>query len=96
LISISPDAEDGNAASRDTDTRAGAGSQQSEASRDSANNQPNAGYVCKVDVRTESSHFVVDGETRPVGAGMTVQADITTDRRRVIDFLFAAGGEVFG
>ncbi len=89
LISISPDAEDRNAASRDTDTRAGAGSQQSETSRDSANNGPNAGYVYKVHVRTEASHFVVDGEPRPVGAGMTVQADITTDRQRVIDFFLS-------
>jgi membrane fusion protein, hemolysin D len=89
LISISPDAEDKNAASRDTDTRAGAGSQQSEASRDLANNGPNAGYVYKVHVRTEESHFVVDGEPRPVGSGMTVQADITTDRRRVIDFFLS-------
>jgi HlyD family secretion protein len=89
LISISPDAEDKNAASRDTDTRARASSQQSEASRDLANNGPNAGYVYKVHVRTEESHFVVDGEPRPVGSGMTVQADITTDRRRVIDLFLS-------
>jgi hypothetical protein len=62
LTSISPDAEDKNAASRDTDTRAGAGSQQSDPSRDPANNSPNAGYVYKVHIRTEDSHFVVDGE----------------------------------
>ena len=89
LISISPDAEDKNAASRDTDTRAGAGSQQSDPSRDPANTSPNAGYVYKVHIRTEASRFVVDGEPRPIGAGMTVQADITTDRRRVIDFFLS-------
>jgi hemolysin D len=89
LISISPDAEDKNAASRDTDTRAGVGSQQSDPSRDAANSSPNAGYVYKVHIRTEDSHFVVDSEPRPVASGMTVQADITTDRRRVIDFFLS-------
>jgi hemolysin D len=89
LISISPDAEDKNAASRDTDTRAGAGSQQTDPSRDPANNSPNAGYVYKVHIATEQPHFVVDGEARPVVSGMTVQADITTDRRRVIDFFLS-------
>jgi flagellin-like hook-associated protein FlgL len=96
LISISPDAEDRNAVSRDTDTRAGAGSQQSDPSRDPANAGPNAGYVYKVHIRTEASHFVVDGEPRPVGAGMTVQADITTDRRWGDRFLSVAGREVPG
>jgi hemolysin D len=89
LISISPDAEEKSAASRDTDTRAGAGSQQSEPSRDLANNSPNAGYVYKVQIRTEAPHFIVDGESRPVVSGMTVQADITTDRRRVIDLFLS-------
>jgi hypothetical protein len=59
LISIRPDAEDKNAASRDTDTRAGAGSQQSDPSHDPANSSSNAGYVYKVHIRTEQSHFVV-------------------------------------
>ena len=82
LIWISPDAEDKNAASRDTDTRAGAGSQSPDPKRDGADSSPNTGYVYKVHVRIEASHFVVDGEPRPVLSGMTVQADITTDRRR--------------
>ena len=89
MISISPDAEDKNAASRDTDTRAGCRSQQSDPSRDPANSSPNAGYVYKVHIATEQPHFVVDGEGRPVVSGMTVQADITTDRRRVIDFFLS-------
>ena len=89
LVQISPDAEDKNAASRDTDTRAGAGSQPSDPSRDPNNATPNAGYVYKVHIHTEDSHFVVDGEPRPVLSGMTVQADITTDRRRVIDFFLS-------
>jgi hemolysin D len=89
LLWISPDAEDKNAASRDTDTRSGAGSQSADPARDSTNSSPNTGYVYKVHVRTEASHFVVDGEPRPVVSGMTVQADITTDRRRVIDFFLS-------
>jgi hemolysin D len=89
LVWISPDAEDKNAASRDTDTRAGASSQYADPTRESANAGPNIGYVYKVHVRTEASHFAVDGEPRPVSAGMTVQADITTDRRRVINFFLS-------
>jgi len=90
LVWISPDAEDKNAASRDTDTRAGTGGAQSaDPTRDMANSSPNAGYVYKVHVRTPESSFVVEGERRPVLSGMTVQADITTDRRRVIDFFLS-------
>jgi hemolysin D len=89
LISISPDAEDKNAASRDSDTRTGAASQSSDPSRDPANSSPNAGYVYKVHIRADDSRFVVDGKPRPVMSGMTVQADITTDRRRVIDFFLS-------
>jgi hemolysin D len=89
LLWISPDAEDKNAASRDTDTRAGTGAQSADPARDPLNNSPNAGYVYKVHVRTGNSNFLVDGERRPVLSGMTVQADITTDRRRVIDFFLS-------
>lgn len=66
------------------DTRTGA--QMSDESRNTANN-PNAGYVYKVQVRTQQSQFMVDGSSRPIREGMTAQADIVTDRRRVIDFL---------
>lgn len=89
LVWISPDAEDKNAASRDSDTRAGAGSQSYDPAREAANSSPNTGYVYKVHVRTEKAHFVVEAESRPVVSGMTVQADITTDRRRVIDFFLS-------
>jgi hemolysin D len=89
LVQISPDAEDRNAAARDTDTRAGVNSQSGDLSRDPANITPNAGYVYKVYVRTAQSRFVVEGEPRPMISGMTVQADITTDRRRVIDFFLS-------
>jgi len=86
LLSISPDAEDKAAASRDPDTRAGV------ASSDQLRNDPanaNAGYVYKVRIRTDQMRFIVDGDARPVQAGMTVQADITTDRRRVIEFFLS-------
>ena len=89
LVWVSPDAEDKNAASRDTDTRAGAGAQAADPTRDQASTTPNAGYVYKVHIRTGDPHFIVDGEPRPVMSGMTVQADITTDRRRVIDFFLS-------
>jgi len=89
LVQISPDAEDKNAASRDTDVRAGISSQSGDPAENAASATPNAGYVYKVHVRTEQSHFVVSGEQRPVVSGMTVQADITTDRRRVIDFFLS-------
>ena len=62
--------------------------QQSDPARDPTNSSPNAGYVYKVHIGTEQPHFV-DGEARPVVSGMTVQADITTDRRRVIDFFLS-------
>ena len=89
LVSISPDAEDKNAAARDTDTRAGAGNAQSDDPTHDPAATPNTGYVYKIRIHTEDSHFVVDGEPRPVLSGMTVQADITTDKRRVIDFFLS-------
>jgi hemolysin D len=87
LLSVSPDAEDKSAASRDPDTRAGAGAS-NDPSRNAAESS-NAGYVYKVRIRADQSRFVVDGEVRPVQSGMTVQADITTDRRRVIEFFLS-------
>ncbi len=66
---------------------AGAGSS-GDPSRAAAENA-NAGYVYKVRICTQQSQFVVNGEPRPIQAGMTVQADITTDRRRVIGFFLS-------
>jgi hemolysin D len=86
LTWVSADAEDKNAASSDTETRTGAVKPQ----EDNANGErPNAGYVYKVHVRTQDSPFVVDGVKRPLQAGMTVQADIITDRQRVIEFFLS-------
>ena len=86
LTWVSADAEDKSAASSDLDTRSGAPTKDED--RNTANN-PNAGYVYKVHVRTERSQFIVDGAPRPIQSGMTVQADIVTDRRRVIDFFLS-------
>src|SRR5579859_4906634 len=85
---ISPDAEDRDGASTDSDTRSGTVDTKSEKNKD-AMPANNAGYVYKIRVRTEQSQFRVNGETRPLQAGMTVQADITTDKRRVIDFFLS-------
>jgi membrane fusion protein, hemolysin D len=83
LIWVSPDAEEKNAASRDADTRAGA------VTAEARNPDPNAGYVYKVHIRTDRSEFTIGGVPRSVRSGMTVQADITTDRRRVIEFFLS-------
>lgn len=89
LVSISPDAEDKTAVSRDTDTRAGASSSRPDDQSRDPTTASNTGYVYKVHIRTADAHFVVDDESRSVTSGMTVQADITTDRRRVIDFFLS-------
>lgn len=85
---ISPDAEDRDGASTDSDTRSGSADAKSDKNKDEPAPN-NAGYVYKIRVRTEQSQFRVDGEARPLQAGMTVQADITTDKRRVIDFFLS-------
>jgi hemolysin D len=87
LVSISPDAEEKNAASRDADTRSGANA--SSGSQKASGDTANAGYVYKVFIHTDPSAFQISGDSRAVQSGMTVQADITTDRRRVIDFFLS-------
>jgi hemolysin D len=86
LTWVNADAGDKSATSGDLDTRSGA--PKSDENRNTADN-PNAGYVYKVHVRTQQSQFMVDGTARPIRSGMTVQADIVTDRRRVIDFFLS-------
>jgi hemolysin D len=88
LVWISADAEEKESESKDTDTRSGAAS-----SDKSQSPEPNAnssvGYVYKVHIRTGLPQFRVHDAWRPVQSGMTVQADITTDHRRVIDFFLS-------
>ncbi|HEY4211574.1 MAG TPA: HlyD family type I secretion periplasmic adaptor subunit [Steroidobacteraceae bacterium] len=86
LIWVSADAEDKAAASRDLEARSGASTG---GQKPDSDNSGAAGYVYKVHIRTDRSQFTVAGEPRPLQAGMTVQADIVTDRRRVIDFFLS-------
>ena len=85
LVWISPDAEDQSATSPDTDTRTGVPTNRERPPI----GRLNAGYVYKVHIRTQPATFIVDGARRKVLAGMTVQADITTDRRSVISFFLS-------
>lgn len=48
-----------------------------------------AGLMYRLHIRPESTALLRHGVRHPVGIGMTVQADIITDRRRVIEFLLA-------
>jgi hemolysin D len=89
LIWISPDAEDRNATARDSEIRAGTAAADSNQTHDVANTSPNAGYVYKAHIRTANASFLVAGESHAVVSGMTVQADITTEQRRVIDFFLS-------
>src|SRR5580698_2275787 len=68
LVSISPDAEDKAAVSRDTDTRAGANNSRSDDPSRDPTTASNMGYVYKVHIRTADARFVVDGESRPVAS----------------------------
>ena len=72
--------------SKDADIRSGRAS--ADPSDRPADN-PNTGYSYKVYVRTDKAQFLVDRELRPIQSGMTVQADIVTDKRRVIDFFLS-------
>lgn len=86
VIWVSADAEDKDSAARDLDVRSGTSMSEEEA-KAAAN--PNTGYVYKVRMRTEAPQFIVDGQPRSVQSGMTVQADIVTDQRRIIDFFLS-------
>jgi hemolysin D len=86
LVWVSPDAEEKASTSKDSDTRSGVPK-----SDPSKKQEPDSdtGYVYKIQVRIAQSQFVVNGNPRAVQAGMTVQADIVTERRRLIDFFLA-------
>ncbi len=86
LVWVSPDAgpRDG-AANQGQDAKAANGS------GDSAGQQSNkSAYSYKVHVKPDlEARLVVGGQFAVLQAGMTVQADIMTDRRRVIEFLLS-------
>lgn len=86
LVWISPDAEDKSAISRDIDTRTGA---IGESPPQAQERDSHAGFVYKVHIRTARAQFMVNGQPRSVEPGMTVQADILTGRRRVIEFFLS-------
>jgi len=86
LVWISPDAEDKAATSRDVDTRTGA---VPESTLRATDHDPNAGFVYRVHIRVAAARFIVEGQPRYVGPGMTVQADILTGQRRVIEFFLS-------
>jgi hemolysin D len=86
LVWISPDAEDRSATSRDADTRTGA---VPDSTLRANEHDTNAGFVYRVHIRTANGRFTVDGQVRTVEPGMTVQADILTGQRRVIEFFLS-------
>jgi hemolysin D len=86
LVWVSPDAEEKSSASISDEN--GVGGNQPEKAIQNVKSVKD-GYVYKVRIRPERSGFVVDGHPAPIQAGMTVQADIATDRRRVIQFLLS-------
>ncbi|WP_343721992.1 HlyD family type I secretion periplasmic adaptor subunit [Herbaspirillum seropedicae] len=47
------------------------------------------GLMYRLHIRPDSTALLRNGVRHPVGIGMSVQADIVTDRRRVIEFLLA-------
>lgn len=87
LVWVSPDAEDRSAASKDADTRSGVAT--ADPARNNEPPNPNTGYVYKVHIRADTMTLPVAGEMRDMRAGMTVQSDITTDHRRVIEFFLS-------
>ena len=86
LVWISPDAEDRSATSKDIDTRTGA---VPDATLKAQEHDPNAGFVYRVHIRVANARFIVEGQYRSVEPGMTVQADILTGQRRVIEFFLS-------
>jgi hemolysin D len=86
LVWISPDAEDHSATARDIDMRTGALSATPSRPQD---RDLNAGFVYRVHIQVARKTFMVDGQPRSVEPGMTVEADIKTGRRRVIEFFLS-------
>lgn len=86
LVWISPDAEDKSATSRDIDTRTGA---VPDTTLRATEHDQNAGFVYRVHIRVAKAQFMVEGQPRSVEPGMTVQADILTGQRRVIEFFLS-------
>lgn len=86
LVWVSPDAEEKSSASV-SDENGASGNQPEKAIQNVKSVKD--GYVYKVRIQAKPAEFIVDGKPAQLQAGMTVQADIATDRRRVIEFLLS-------
>ena len=81
LVWVSPDADEKGPADPANQNPNGKPSPDPKANKSS--------YTYKVHVKPETTTFVVDGRETPIQPGMTVQADISTDQRRIIEFFLA-------
>jgi hemolysin D len=84
LVWISPDAEEKTSDATGTGSNGDNNSKTSNGSKSAK-----AGYLYKVHIQPEQRQFIVDGKPVPIQSGMTVQADIITDHRRVIEFFLS-------
>lgn len=50
-----------------------------------------AAVLYRVDATLAEQALFADGKTQPLAAGMRVEADVLLEKRRLIDWLFAAG-----
>jgi len=48
-----------------------------------------SGLMYRIRIKPDHSALLTNAVTRPLAAGMTVQAEIITDRRRIIEFFLA-------
>jgi hemolysin D len=83
LVWISPDAEEKNQ---------GGDSGNGNTSNSKSAPDPKAAkstYMYKVHVQPEKTMFIVDGMPTPIQVGMTVQTDITTDHRKIVEFFLS-------
>ncbi len=87
LVWISPDAEDTTSASTSPDNGSGQPNQGNQSNSSSAGKSGKITY--KVHIKPDRLTMDVDGKLVPIMPGMTLQADITTDRRRVIEFFLS-------
>lgn len=87
---VSPDAEDttqgGLSASPDNPNASLSGTSQANNPVGGPNNTNNVNLAYRVHITPERATMTVRGEAVPLASGMTLKADIVTDRRRVIEF----------
>lgn len=86
LVLVSPDAEDSANASTSPDNGSG---QSSQGNQSNGSTGKSGKVTYKVHIKPDRLAMSVDGKLVPITSGMTLQADITTDRRRVIEFFLS-------